>query len=227
MGEGDLPADLRAVLTRLRVLEATVAGQGGRQRRVSIVSGRVMLAAHDAGWPIAWMAEVLAISASAASSRVQTARRERAAGGLHTGLAPVLPRRRGGSGAEPVPLDERPWLTMRELTWLLDIHPMSVRNWRKAGLLPNSVRTPGGRYRFAREDVRRLLRARVHYRPGRHDIHYAATRERLADLRPAGALDDRVQIIVELGLAGCTLAGIADYLGVSESTVWRVFQAAA
>jgi hypothetical protein len=69
-----LPADRRAVLTRLRVPESIVAGQLAYRRRVTRASGRVMLSAHEAGWPIAWMAEELAIAPMAAQGRVQAAR---------------------------------------------------------------------------------------------------------------------------------------------------------
>jgi hypothetical protein len=59
------------------------------------------------------------------------------------------------------------------------VYPLSIRNWRCAGLLPNTMRTAGGHYEHAREDVLLLLRARVPYNsPG---IYYTTTRQRLVN----------------------------------------------
>jgi DNA-binding NarL/FixJ family response regulator len=121
---------------------------------------------------------------------------------------------------------DKPRLTVREITLLLGVKPESVRSWREAGLLPNTIKRNARLYLYARDDLVRLLRARVPYRADRNDVDNVPTHARLANLRPDGPLDNRVQIIVDLGSAGCTPTGIANYLGLSVATVHRVLRTA-
>lgn len=52
-------------------------------------------------------------------------------------------------------------LTSREAATLLGVaSPNTVKNWLEAGHLPGAFRTPGGHWRFRREDVV-ALRARM------------------------------------------------------------------
>jgi excisionase family DNA binding protein len=48
------------------------------------------------------------------------------------------------------------WLTLREASALLGVHPATVRQWSDEGKL-DTFRTPGGHRRFARTDIERLL----------------------------------------------------------------------
>ncbi|MBO2451796.1 helix-turn-helix domain-containing protein [Actinomadura barringtoniae] len=48
-------------------------------------------------------------------------------------------------------------LTAKEVAKIFRVSPSAVVLWANQGLLPH-VRTPGGRLRFRREDVERLLR---------------------------------------------------------------------
>jgi excisionase family DNA binding protein len=50
------------------------------------------------------------------------------------------------------------WLSLREASRMLGVHPSSLRQWADSGKIP-TVRTPGGHRRFAESDVRALLEA--------------------------------------------------------------------
>lgn len=48
-------------------------------------------------------------------------------------------------------------LTASEIAEMARVDPATVLRWAKDGLLPVAVRTPGGRRRFRRSDVERIL----------------------------------------------------------------------
>jgi excisionase family DNA binding protein len=54
--------------------------------------------------------------------------------------------------------DPEGWLTLREASRRLDVHPATLRQWADRGRL-RSFRTPGGHRRFSAEDVGALLNA--------------------------------------------------------------------
>lgn len=59
--------------------------------------------------------------------------------------------------------DATQWLSLREASELLGIHPSTLRRWADAGTIP-CTRTPGGHRRFRRSDVERILQSEQ--RPG-------------------------------------------------------------
>src|SRR5499427_835799 len=58
----------------------------------------------------------------------------------------------------PAIADPEGWLTLREASRRLDVHPATLRQWADRGRV-RSFRTPGGHRRFSAEDVGALLTA--------------------------------------------------------------------
>lgn len=58
----------------------------------------------------------------------------------------------------PAVADPEGWLTLREASRRLDVHPATLRQWADRGRV-RSFRTPGGHRRFSAEDVGALLTA--------------------------------------------------------------------
>jgi excisionase family DNA binding protein len=58
----------------------------------------------------------------------------------------------------PATPDALGWLTLREASRRLDVHPATLRQWADRGRV-RSFRTPGGHRRFSAEDVGALLTA--------------------------------------------------------------------
>jgi excisionase family DNA binding protein len=58
----------------------------------------------------------------------------------------------------PAGPDPAGWLTLREASGRLDVHPATLRQWADRGRV-RSFRTPGGHRRFSAEDVEALLTA--------------------------------------------------------------------
>ncbi len=56
------------------------------------------------------------------------------------------------------------WLSLREASELLGVHPSTLRRWADAGTIP-CTRTPGGHRRFRRSDVERMLHAEQRLAP--------------------------------------------------------------
>jgi excisionase family DNA binding protein len=56
----------------------------------------------------------------------------------------------------PAVTDAAGWLTLREASQRLDVHPATLRQWADRGRV-RSFRTPGGHRRFSAEDVGALL----------------------------------------------------------------------
>ena len=54
-----------------------------------------------------------------------------------------------------------PWLELSEAAEFLGVHFTTLRRWTNAGKVPY-IRTPGGRRRYAREDLERLLAGMHH-----------------------------------------------------------------
>lgn len=61
---------------------------------------------------------------------------------------------------------EKKWLSLKEASKLLGIHPVTLRIWSDAGKIP-CTRTPGGHRRFAEEDIRELYENE----PGRAEVN--------------------------------------------------------
>lgn len=57
----------------------------------------------------------------------------------------------------PQPADTQEWLTLRDASRLLGVHPATLRQWSDEGKV-RIFRTPGGHRRFARSDIERMLR---------------------------------------------------------------------
>jgi excisionase family DNA binding protein len=51
----------------------------------------------------------------------------------------------------------RPMLTVREVAWLLHVHPNTVRRWADRGMIRAYRITPRGDRRFRRQDIARFL----------------------------------------------------------------------
>jgi excisionase family DNA binding protein len=51
----------------------------------------------------------------------------------------------------------RPMLTVREVAWLLHIHPNTARRWADRGIIRAYRITPRGDRRFRRADIARFL----------------------------------------------------------------------
>ena len=63
--------------------------------------------------------------------------------------------RRGSSDHKP----EKSWVTSGEVARELNMTDAAIRRWAREGLL-ESIKTPGGQYRFRREAVLGLMKAR-------------------------------------------------------------------
>lgn len=71
------------------------------------------------------------------------------------------------------------WLSLKEASLLLGVHPSTVRNWADQGRLP-TYRTQGGHRRFRRGDIELWLRSqRDHQVPVDLMIQHALRRTRL------------------------------------------------
>jgi len=57
-----------------------------------------------------------------------------------------------------MPKDATQWLSLREASELLGVHPSTLRRWADAGTIP-CTRTPGGHRRFRRSDIERILQS--------------------------------------------------------------------
>jgi len=68
-----------------------------------------------------------------------------------------------------VPTEAAGWLTLREASRLLDVHPATLRQWADRGRV-RSFRTPGGHRRFSAEDVDALLTALSAQPPAELDL---------------------------------------------------------
>lgn len=54
--------------------------------------------------------------------------------------------------------DQAQWLSLREASEMLGVHPSTLRRWADAGTIP-CTRTPGGHRRFRRTDLEHILQA--------------------------------------------------------------------
>lgn len=57
----------------------------------------------------------------------------------------------------PIVADLLDLLTPREVAHLAGVSPMTVTRWARTGRLPVAFNTPGGRRKFRRSDVERIL----------------------------------------------------------------------
>ena len=64
-------------------------------------------------------------------------------------------RRRSSTDNKP----EKSWVTSGEVARALNMTDAAIRRWAREGLL-ESIKTPGGQYRFRREAVSNLTKAR-------------------------------------------------------------------
>lgn len=67
------------------------------------------------------------------------------------------------------PFPDAGWLTLREASRRLDVHPATLRQWADLGRV-RSFRTPGGHRRFSAEDVGALLSALSAQPPAELDL---------------------------------------------------------
>ena len=71
--------------------------------------------------------------------------------------ANVLPKSRGtrsASGNQP-----KQWMTSGEVARALNMTDAAIRRWAREGLV-ESIKTPGGQYRFRREALARLMQVK-------------------------------------------------------------------
>ena len=72
------------------------------------------------------------------------------------------------------PVGEREWVTIEEAAGFADVNTSSIRNWLRAGILPNTRRV-GRRRLVLRADILRVTHRRYN-----HGISYQAVREQIA-----------------------------------------------
>jgi excisionase family DNA binding protein len=92
--------------------------------------------------------------------------------------------------AAPQMADPERWLTLREASRRLDVHPATLRQWADRGRV-RTFRTPGGHRRFSAEDVRALLTALSAEPPAELELlHNAALGRARRDLGAGRGLGD-------------------------------------
>ncbi len=64
-------------------------------------------------------------------------------------------RRRSANAPSP----QKSWVTSGEVARALNMTDAAIRRWAREGLL-EAIKTPGGQYRFRREAVSNLMKAR-------------------------------------------------------------------
>jgi excisionase family DNA binding protein len=74
---------------------------------------------------------------------------------VFTGAQVMAGRRRSSSDDKP----EKSWVTSGEVARALNMTDAAIRRWAREGLV-ESIKTPGGQYRFRREAVSNLMKAR-------------------------------------------------------------------
>lgn len=153
-----VPPPLRDRLVTARRVEEAAVNTEQRLRAVR-ATGRLMLAAVEAGWRPVELAAALGMNRATVAVRVRRAR-ARYPGGI-SGIAVCPP---------PVPdslrpVAEREWLRARDVRQMLGISDATLEQWVRAGLMP-ATRTGSALARYARADVERASAAPKSVRGG-------------------------------------------------------------
>ena len=152
-----IPDELEHALRKARVVE--LAADRHDQRLAAIAASTNLLrAAVEAGWRVSELAPVMGLKAVTARKRIAGARRVRpvSAGGL---TVPAPARKVTIGDYLRLPVEQRDWLTFGEACALTGLSTNGLRNWRLAGLLPNTRWVHPKKGLYLRSDLSRVLAA--------------------------------------------------------------------
>ena len=143
MTTAPLPGALAARLRRLRDL-TRLAEDGEQRSRAYVGASQLILALYAAGWPYSVIARSQGLTTQAVS---MAAAKARAAGVTDGGLEVEGPA-------------EADWLSRADAARLVGVHPYTLSEWQKRGLLPRTRHPKHGHTAFARADLEAVLAQR-------------------------------------------------------------------